>query len=351
MGALTNELHINKSRFPPQKKLVSIYWGGGTPSLFGPDRIKAFHESIRSELASMITDDCEITLEANPESVDFELLSLYHEAGINRLSFGVQSFHENELSLLGRSHTKNRIESVISWARKAGIENISIDLMYDLPHQSLDAWKASLHSAFSLPITHVSLYNLTIEPKTAFFRKKDELEKARPPEKVGLQMYEEAQKIALSYGFHQYEISAFARTPFHSRHNTGYWTGREFYGFGPSAYSFMGNCRFSNIADLPRYIDDMRSGEQKYEDIDSISEEARVRELFCVGLRLFTGISLDDLKKQYNVQDLSSDFTSALSYFEKTGLIESFHDEIQGKLYILTPRGRLVYDEIASDLI
>ncbi len=352
LEALIRELYLVQPTFEKGKKIVSIYWGGGTPSLFGPERIQAFHEKIYSLFSDEIAPDIEITIEANPDSLTEKALQEYGQAGINRLSLGAQSFLSSELEILGRNHSGKAIFQAIDWAYKAGINNISIDLMYDLPDQSCASWKQNLITAFSLPITHLSLYNLTIEPKTYFFRMREALEKKRPSEEVSRDMYIIAQEMAQKYGFQQYEISAFAKPGFFSRHNTGYWNGRDFYGLGPSAYSFMNNTRFSNFANINRYIQNIKNEKLEYDEVDSVLPEGRVRELFCIGLRLFSGISLKTLLSKYSNLTLSPVFYAQLNYMIEEGLISRFyHDESKTERYRLTERGALLHNLIASELI
>ncbi len=345
LASLIGELYLIKESLSPSKKIVSIYWGGGTPSLFGPKRIEKFHKKLYDLFPLTISQDIEITLEINPDSASKTLLEEYREAGINRISMGAQSFDDTELSMLGRTHTGERTRQTIEWSQGAGLKNISIDLMYDLPSQTLEMWESNLQTAFSLPITHLSLYNLTIEPKTQFFRIREELEKRRPSDEISREMYLVAQKVAREKQFEQYEISAFAKPNYQSRHNVGYWTGREFYGFGPSAYSFMKGIRFSNSTNINRYMKTIESGLLEHDNIDEVTPEKRIRELFCVGLRLFAGVSLNHLISQY-AEFLAADFYTALNDLIDMRYIVKNEDR-----YLLTEEGRLVYDTVASCLI
>ncbi len=283
-----------KDRFNP---FLTIYFGGGTPSLLSPEELGTLLKLFP------VAEGAEITIEANPETTDLAKLKAFRALGINRISIGVQSFDDKLLKTLTRTHdAKKAIETVYN-AQEAGFDNISIDLMYDLPGQTLESWKHTLKVANSLPITHLSLYNLTIEPGTAFFRKKLDL----PEEGLSLQLLEEAvQTIRLP----RYEISAFGRP---SLHNIGYWTNRPFLGLGPSAFSFIDGRRFSD-----------RFTEQ-------LPPEKAEREAFALHLRLLEGAPIPD----FSVESLL-----------ERGLIEK-----KGNRMALTKRGLLLYDYVASEIV
>lgn len=304
----------------PSGKLVSLYFGGGTPSLFGPERI--------GEVISWSPACEEVTLEVNPEGVTRQLIERYKLAGVNRISLGVQSFDDAHLIQLGRTHNSSSAERAVDLIREAGIENLSIDLMYDLPHQELATWHTTLKTAARLPITHLSLYNLTIEPHTVFFKYRETLEKTLPDANVSLMMYQAAQETLESAGLKQYEISAFAKPTFYSRHNTGYWLGRPFLGLGPSAFSYWNHKRFRNVAHLRKYCETLAPDFE-----EELSPDARERELFVIQLRLLQGAPLPS-------------FHHELAPLVSNGLLQ-----IEGNIARLTPRGLLLYDTVAAELI
>jgi oxygen-independent coproporphyrinogen-3 oxidase len=321
---LMSALKAHWDKQPPlPKQLVSLYFGGGTPSLLGPDNVG---EIVRWTGAD---SSCEITLEANPTELTYPLLKSFADAGINRLSLGVQSFDDQILKTLGREHTSKKCLDAIFMAEKAGFNNITIDLMYDIPGQSLMSWQESLSILKDLPITHLSLYNLTFEEGTPFFRKKKELLPQVPDPETSLHMLECAVTTLEHIGLHRYEISAFAKPGFESRHNTGYWIGRPFLGFGPSAYSDWAGRRFRNISDLKEYA--TRASPIDFEDI--ISPTARLRERFAIALRLLQGTPL------------------TIDPAIITPLIEKGWLDTEGSLVRLTPQGRLFYDTVAENII
>ncbi len=316
-------------------RIVSVYFGGGTPSLLTHKRLQTLTNLIRSE--AQLSTDCEWTIEANPESCSAEDLSFYQSIGLNRISFGVQSFQDNLLHVLGRTHSSSKAKEAVHRAHKAGFDNITIDLMYELPHQTIDDWHTSLKEACSLPITHISLYNLTIEPHTGFARKKEELEKTLPSPEICRDMYEMAISELTNRGFDHYEISAFCKDNRYSRHNTGYWTGRPFLGLGPSAFSFFNNRRFQNTAHLVRWAHLLKDGKSPIDFVDEVSLEERKRELFAVGLRMLCGV------EEGSVPDTCRD--------EVTKLIElGLLCHKKGRLH-LTHKGILFHDTVASMLI
>lgn len=327
-------------------KLVSIYFGGGTPSLFQPSRIeKVICAALEAANSSTTTIPApqEITLEINPERHPAHELQAYFWAGVNRLSIGVQSFHDKELAFLGRTHSSQDILQTISVAEKVGFKNISIDLMYELPNQSREEWFVNLKTAASLPITHLSLYNLQIEEGSLYFKQKEKIQYLLPGDETGLWMYETAQEVLTAAGFVQYEISAFARPGYQSLHNSGYWVGREFLGIGPSAWSFMGNQRSVRIPNIQRYIQALVNQESPVESQDMCDPCVRRKELLVVGLRLFAGVFLPDFEAAWGSLE-----SETLHQIERLKQDELLTGTTQLKL---TPRGRVFYDYVASALI
>ena len=297
-----------KREWEHKKHLISecrsIYFGGGTPSLLGSDNI--------SEILSWLPSAPEITLEANPESIaDFP--------GINRLSIGVQSFNDEHLKRLGRTHNAAQAEEAIL---NSSIKNISIDLMYDLPNQTLADWESSLDRALALPITHLSLYNLTIEPHTAFYKRRQTLKLPTGEDSLKmLQMAIDKTKPLLE----RYELSAFAKPGCESQHNIGYWTGRPFLGLGPSAYSYWEGARFRN----PPHFHNWRRDVTARDCYEKLPIDRQKRELLAIGLRLIKGLETD-----VNVE----------------ALIDQGFVIQKGRHVILTERGQLFHDTVAEEI-
>lgn len=325
------------------KKLVSIYFGGGTPSLFGSNRIHQVLQLILGSPLSLV-DDVEITLEANPEKVNLPLMKEYALAGINRISLGIQTLDFELLQILSRQHSPQTAIQAVHTVFEAGISNISIDLMYDLPKQNLHHWEKTLDQIPQLPITHLSLYNLTIEPHTLFFKNQVKLTPLLPNEETSLAMYEMAVEKLESFGLPAYEISAFAKANYYSRHNTGYWTGRPFLGFGPSAFSYWEGKRFRNVANLNKYAEALKNDRSPVDFEEQLDIHAHRRELFVIQLRLKCGVDLAEFEKTNGVLD--EETKHCINKLMNQNLLYNQHE----RLY-LSPRGMLCYDSIASELI
>ncbi len=319
-----------RAPFLLDQKFTSIYFGGGTPALLGPQKISHI-------LSWMNHLPQEITLEANPENVTQKGMEAFCQSGVNRVSLGVQSLDDHLLKTLSRQHNAKRAKQAVWETHQAGIHNISIDLMYDLPGQTLSSWKKTLREALSLPITHLSLYNLTLEPHTAFYKRRQSIKPKLPPEKLSLKMLELATQMIEGAGLERYEISAFAKEGYRSHHNVGYWTGRPFLGLGPSAYSYWQGSRFRNVANLSKYCKQLARGELPVDYIETLPAEAQIKEQLAVGLRMVEG---------YHYQELPKETLYSLAKLQDQGLLTMEENHLK-----LTPQGLLFYDSVASDLI
>lgn len=314
-------------------EIASIYFGGGTPSLFGAE---ALGEVLSRCRALSWAPDCEITVEANPEEGSFELFSKLREVGIDRLSLGVQSLDDRSLVVLERQHSAKKAKQAIAAAQKAGFSNISIDLMYDLPDQTESSWRYTLEQLPDLAIQHLSLYNLTIEPHTAFERRKNRL--VFPTAEESLHLLEIALHALDKMGLQRYEISAFAKPGKESRHNLGYWTFRPFLGFGPSAFSYWEGERFQNVAHLGRYAKALQEGESIVDFRERLKFPANVKEELAIKLRLKKGVELPE--------NLPQETLAALERLQSQGLVER-----ENTVFRLTERGMLFYDTVATEII
>ena len=325
------------------KTLVSIYFGGGTPSLLHPREIEALIQKIYQSPLSM-APSCEITLEANPEQVSLQLMKQFAKAGINRVSLGVQSFDDLLLKTLGRTHDVAKAKRAIDAVYEAGICNISIDLMYELPHQTLLQWEHSLQQVALLPITHLSLYNLVFELGTVFYKKKKLLDRSLPSEEESLAMLTLAVERLEHLGLKRYEISAFAKEGFASVHNSGYWTARPFLGLGPSAFSYLEGRRFRNVAHLGRYAESLEKGMICEDFEETLSPSSRQKELLAVELRLLRGVDLSQF--QQKLGPLSSSLQSSIRSLGQKGWLTQ-----QGDRLFLTEEGLLFYDSVAAEIV
>jgi len=308
---------------------VSIYFGGGTPTLFGVEAIQTILEKIG------VPPDCEVTIEANPEDVTVELMRGYKQAGINRVSIGVQSLQDDSLQVLERTHNGQKAIKAIWDTHEAGIPNISIDLMYELPDQTPESFEKTLKQLNSLPITHLSLYNLTIEPHTAFYKRTLKL----PSDEENFAMHTMAVQQIEKIGLKRYEISAFAKPGFESRHNVGYWTARPFLGLGPSAFSYMNGKRYRNCANINKYLAAVRNGESPVDFEETLPYPQNVHELLAVELRLLRGVDLT----RFNIPEETK--LSIERLIRENYLVQ------EGQKLKLSEKGLLFYDTVASEII
>jgi len=334
------ESHLPKLH---EKEIVSIYFGGGTPTRLPPADFADILGWIRQGPAS-IAADCEITLEANPEDISTEQIKAFSALGINRISLGVQSLDDSSLMTLDRRHTAKRSIEAIFACAEGGIDNISIDLMYDLPEQTLPSWKRSLQLVENLPITHLSLYNLTFEPHTVFFKNKKELLPRVPAAETSLAMLQEAVAFLEQIGLKRYEISAFAKARFASRHNCGYWTARPFLGLGPSAFSYWEKKRYSNVSNLNRYSQALQEGRSPVDFEEQLPYPDNQKELLAIELRLLRGVDLKNFQERHGI--LPKEVLLNLELLQNKGWIERLGDRMK-----LSPEGLLFYDSIGEILI
>ena len=311
----TSAVLRNIARF--NERYDTVYFGGGTPSLL---------PSLAGEVlrAAAHTQDAEITFECNPETVTEAALRELKAAGVNRLSFGVQSLDDTELAALGRIHSAKRAEEAIRLAYNLGFENISADLMLGIPSQTEQSLSRTIEQLTALPITHISAYMLKIEPRTAFGKSPPEI----PDEDAQAALYLQAVSRLSESGFSQYEISNFAKAGYESRHNLKYWRCEEYIGIGPAAHSYYGGKRFAVPRDLAAFIEGEAQPEKLTDDHPDQAEER-----IMLGLRLTEGIPL------------TADLTERLS------LIPKHLYKTENNRLSLTPEGFLVSNEIISILI
>lgn len=321
------------------KKIVSIYLGGGTPSLLTPQELETILKLPFQD--ADVASDAEITLEINPENVTASFAHSLRSLPINRASLGVQSLSSSELTLLGRNHLASTAKHAIHTLYDAGLTNLSIDLMYDLPHQTLEIFHQTLEEVATLPISHLSLYNLTIEPHTPFFKRKEQLQPHLPTQELSRKLLEAALFFLPTLGLERYEISAFAKNGLISRHNTGYWTGRPFLGFGPSAFSYFEGKRFQNIPHLGKYSSALSQGESPISFEEKLEPEKALRELLAIHLRLSKGVNLELFPKEA-LRLLESTFNK----LQMGGLLT-----LEGNTLRLTEEGKFFYDTVATEII
>ncbi len=268
-----------------QRAVSSVYFGGGTPSLFGAERLTDLLNFLRTQY--MIDADAEITVEVNPATVSKEDLCILKNAGVNRLSIGMQSSNDKELAMLGRIHSFADVQACVLGARAAGFDNVSLDLLFGLPDQTLQGFEKSLRDAFALCPEHLSVYSLQVEDGTPFCRMRTELH--LPNEEQEEAQYERLCELAREHGYEHYQISSFAKEGRYTRHNLHYWRRGEYLGFGAAAHSHWGGKRFANAPDLHAFLDDPTSFEA-YKKAERIDEAEMCEEDIFLGLRTSFGI-------------------------------------------------------------
>jgi oxygen-independent coproporphyrinogen III oxidase len=321
----------------------TIFFGGGTPSLLEPDEIGAILQECGR--AFSVSAGAEITLEANPETVTPQRMAGFRAAGINRVSFGVQSFRDEELQRLSRLHSASRAREAFAMARDAGFDNISLDLMMWLPQQSIADWLASVDALIAVGPEHASLYLLEIYPNAPL---RDTMARAQwsvAPDDDAAEMYLEAMRRLDEAGYRQYEISNVARPGRESRHNLKYWTDGAWLGFGPGAHSTRDGVRWRNVSATAEYISTVERGGQLDAERRILSRQDALEEALFTRLRLNAGIDLELVNSQYGV-DIWSQFGSELQPFVEAGLLIYDGDALR-----LTRAGMLLAHEVMTVFI
>ena len=320
-------------------EIVSVFIGGGTPSALKAEAIASIMRTLQEKF--FFCEDAEVTIEANPGTVDLEKLTIYRNIGINRLSLGLQSTDAEELKLLGRIHSYEEFLKSYEWAREAGFSNINIDLMFAIPGQTGEAWRQHLYQAAELNPEHISAYSLIIEEGTPFAEQNLDL----PDEDTEYQMYEDTAEILERYGYRQYEISNYAKQGYMCRHNAGYWQRREYLGFGLGASSLYRGMRFSNTRRMQEYLKESRNPDQIRKDVTVLSRNERIEEFMFLGLRMTEGISEKKFEENFDVR-LMDVYGDILQKYEETGFME--HIETKWRL---TRKGIHVSNHILADFL
>ena len=320
----------------------TIFIGGGTPSVPDSALIVGIMEHVRK--AFHVAEGAEISMEANPGTVTREKLTDYRRAGINRLSFGLQSANDRELKLLGRLHTWAEFLESFHLARECGFTNINIDLMSALPGQTRESWKDTLKRVTDLNPEHISAYSLIIEDGTPFGEKygSEEGRKLLPDEDSEREMYHETKRFLRDCGYERYEISNYAKPGRACRHNIGYWTGLPYLGLGLGASSYMDGCRFAVNSDMKQYLEEKPG---MFTDVEKLTKKDMEEEFFYVGLRMTAGVSLPEFERRFGV--------SAKDVYP--GLMEMFVEEkaavFQGDRFVLTDYGLDVSNYIMAQFL
>lgn len=323
--------------------LETVFVGGGTPTALNEKQLEKLVDGINRQLK--IDSRTEYTFEANPGDLSKEKLAILKNAGVNRLSFGVQTFNDELLKKIGRSHRAQDVFESIEAAKTIGFENISVDLIYSLPGQTKQDVIDSIHTALSLGLVHYSGYSLIIEPKTVFYNLMQKGKLLIPGEDAEAEMYETLMEQMELHGLYQYEISNFAVPGFESRHNLTYWNNEEYYGFGAGAHSYVNGMRQSNYGPLKKYMEPLAKGELPIMDAHQVSRMEKIEEEMFLGLRKTEGVSIRHFQEKFQENPLQL-FEKQLGEWANKGLLKTENERI-----FLTRQGRLLGNEVFQSFI
>ncbi len=340
VAAICKEIELQKD-YADNEVVESIYFGGGTPSVLTHEELNAILNSVRKNHSVAVT--AEITLEANPDDLSEERIKEFKQAGINRLSIGIQSFDEEELKWMNRSHTVEQSIACVKIAQDNGFDNITIDLIYGSKFQDINRWKNNLQKAFDLNVQHISSSNLTIESKTVLGNWFGKGIEPAVNDEFSQQCFEWLMEETERKGFIQYEISNFGTKDHFAVHNSNYWKGNKYIGIGPSAHSYNGKFRQWNIANNPQYIKSIESGVLPFEK-EELSTNDQYNEYLLTRLRTMWGVDLNYVSKQFGEKFVNSFLENSKEYLT--------NEEMQknNSIYTLSRKGKLLADRISSEL-
>ena len=322
-----------------QSQVISIFIGGGTPSVLPGEWIARILQEIKEKFD--LREDAEISIEVNPGTADRKKFQLYRQAGINRISFGCQSADNRELKILGRIHTWEEFLESYHLAREAGFDNINVDLMSGLPEQTSENWERSLRMTAELGPEHISAYSLMIEEGTPFAERNLLL----PDEDTERKMYEDTSMILAEYGYHQYEISNYAREGRECRHNLGYWKRTEYLGLGLGSASLVGETRFSNTDEMKEYLRNSRYPLKIRKNMESLDRQEQIEEYMILGLRLTKGVSKTEFYRLFG--EYPGDiYGEVIRKYVTMGLMENEGDYIR-----LTRNGISVSNPVLAEFL
>lgn len=344
MDAVLEEIDSRK-RFAAAYRVETVFFGGGTPSSVPPDQISLLLEKVKQVF--LVEPDAEITMEANPGTFDDEKVKIWMEAGINRLSMGMQSADNGELKTLGRIHTFEEFEANYLSARKTGFRNINLDLMSALPGQTEEKLRHSLNKAVNLRPEHISVYDLIIEEGTPFYDRygTGNGKKELPDEEESLRLYDMTERVLSQAGYEQYEISNYAKLGFACRHNQVYWTCGEYLGIGQGASSYINGVRYHNETEPAAYIKRSADCESSRLDVEFLTLEHQMEEFMFLGLRRIEGISSETFKQRFGIA-VEAVYGSVLQKHENNGLLIR-----HGQWVRLTRRGIHVSNYVFADFL
>lgn len=338
-AAIVTEARLQQNYL--DEPVETIYFGGGTPSLLSGEQLNSILSGIRNIFS--VSRQAEITLEANPDDISTSSLEIWKAAGITRLSIGIQSFFEADLTWMGRAHNAEQALACVQLAQHAGFNNLSIDLIYGGPTLTDEHWKQNLQTAIELKVPHLSCYALTVEPKTILAKRiNDRLLEEVDPDKQAIH-FNILMEYTAAAGYEHYEISNFALPGMRSKHNSSYWSGSHYLGLGPGAHSYNGISRQWNIANNSLYLSSLKQGSIPAE-IESLTGQQRVNEYIMTSLRTSEGLDLSLLEKTGDAGVVADVLKLANKFVAQGTLIRS------GNFLIIPPQGKFYADGIAAEL-
>ena len=337
VDALIKEMHLSK-QLHPKEEISTFYIGGGTPTTLNERQLEKLLNGIRSTYS--LPNGAEFTMEANPESVSFEKLKIMRDYGVNRLSMGVQSFNNDILKKIGRIHTAEQVYTSVADARRAGFENMTIDLIFRLPNQTMADFEDSLKKALELDLPHYSIYALILENKTVFYNLMRQGKLPLPSEDTEADMYALAIETMSKNGRNQYEISNFAIPGYESQHNLTYWKNESYFGFGAGAHGYIDGIRYHNHGPIQQYLAPLRENSLPIIRQQQLSKQEQMEEEMILGLRTMVGVSQRHFADKFKTP-LLDHYASVVSDLVADGLILIDGDRIR-----LTPRGVFLGNEV-----
>jgi oxygen-independent coproporphyrinogen III oxidase len=342
IAALSKEIEDAPSK-PAMSSVDTLYFGGGTPTTLSIDQISRLVETCRKKFE--IDPGAEVTIEANPGSVTGDYLEKLRALGINRLSFGVQSFDDLELQMIGRTHSAQDARDAVRIARAAGFANISIDLIAGLPEQKMETWRNNLEEACSLAPDHLSVYLLELYRDAPLLHRIERGELRAIDEELTVEMYFALMDEAERFGFEHYEISNWARPGFASRHNLKYWTGAPYWAFGVSAAGYDGESRWSNTRNIHDYLERVEGGYSPVSSREALNDEDRQSEALFLHLRLKDGVDLQAHRRRFGVSVVER-YRDELERLREAGLIELSNENI-----VISRKGKVLANEVFAAFV
>ncbi len=340
--ALNNEMELHRRTFGDDVEVDTIFVGGGTPTYLTPFELQELFSLIRRYFRA--ASDAEISVEANPDGLDDQRLKVLRDNGVNRLSLGVQSFDDALLKTLERTHTSTQAIETVQRCQQQ-IDNVSLDLIFGVPGQTLASWQQTLETAIKQPVRHISTYGLTYESGTPFFRRERHGQLKRTPDELERQMYLDAIANLTGSGLRHYEVSNFSQPGFECRHNLVYWNADEYFAFGPGAASYLNGVRSTNSRSVVQWLKALQQCQSAVEDSEELSNEEKAREAIMLALRMRRGLDIVAFERRFGLQ-----FTEIAGPALQQHLDDGFLQR-QFDFVALTTEGLLIADTIIADFL